>query len=112
MPTYFFGYIFVSISRTQDQMEDTAFHLSSFISSFAKIIEELDSVDETSIEHLERVIGTLFMIFPQLYKPQRKSYYRSMAKLCVALYPKGTSLKVLFSRIGRCSYYVYCLYHN
>jgi hypothetical protein len=48
------------------ELEDTVAHLSSFTASFANIILELDSLDESYMENLERMVGTIFMTFPQV----------------------------------------------
>jgi hypothetical protein len=83
-----------------EQLEDTIVHLASFISSFANIIMQLDSVDEGYIENLERVVGTLFIIFPQLYPHQRTAHYYALSRLFIALFAKQGSLKTLLSRVG------------
>ena len=58
------------------QAEEIGSHLASFLFSFANIILQLDKFDELFIENLEKVIGALFMSFPQLFEAQRKLHYR------------------------------------
>jgi len=58
------------INSSPDHIDDTIHHLSGFILSYANIILELDpeDIEESYLDHLERVIGAFFIIFPQLYK--------------------------------------------
>lgn len=81
-------------------MDDTILHLSSFISAFANIMLELKELEDSYIEHLERLIGTFFIIFPQLHLAQREKYFAAVARLLVSLYSKGSTLHNLLSRIG------------
>ncbi len=81
------------------QVEDTISHLPSFIASFANILLELNEVDDTYVDHLENVIGTFFLVYPQLYDVKRWSYYMAISRLFVALYSKGSALQNLLSRI-------------
>ncbi len=53
-------------SSGEAELEETVSHLSSFTSSFANIILELDSLEESYIDNLEKMVGTLFMTFPQV----------------------------------------------
>src|ERR1700722_19278718 len=81
-------------------MEDTISHLANFMSSFANIILQLDSVDEGYIDSLERIIGTLFIIFPQLYPHQKIAHYFAISRLFISLFFKHASLQTLLSRVG------------
>jgi DNA-dependent protein kinase catalytic subunit len=80
-------------------VEDTISHLPSFIASFANILLELNEVDDVYVDHLENVIGTFFLVYPQLYDVKRWSYYMAISRLFVALYSKGSALQNLLSRI-------------
>lgn len=81
-------------------IEDTIAHLPSFIQAFASVISELSSLDASYIHHLERVLGALFLIFPQLFPAQRENVYAVLGDLLVVLYSKGGALKTLLSRVG------------
>lgn len=81
-------------------MEDTILHLSSFINSFANILLELKEVEDSYIDHLETILGTFFVIFPQLYSVQRDKYYLAVSRLLVSLYSKVSALRTLLSRVG------------
>ena len=78
---------------------DISSHLGGFISSFADIILQLDSLDDTHIENLEKILGAVFMVYNRLSYYQRVSYHASISRLFIALYSKGSSLQVLLSRI-------------
>lgn len=69
------------------------------MTAFAKIILQLDSVEDSFIDTLERTVGTLFIIFPRLQKPQRESYMSAFSMLLGALHAKG-SLRSLLGRTG------------
>ena len=92
-------------------MDDTIFHLSSFINSFANILLELNEVEDSYIDHLETVIGTFFVIFPQLYVVQREKYYLAVSRLLVSLYSKVSALRTLLSRIGKDLFPSYSFYY-
>jgi hypothetical protein len=80
-------------------MDDWHGHLGSLMTSFANIILQLDAIDESYIDAIERTAGFLFMIFPQLHMSQRKSHLIAFSKLLSALFLKK-SLSALLSRIG------------
>lgn len=52
------------------------------------------------MENLERILGTLFLVFPQLFPYQKEFCYSALRNLFLALYGKGTALRDLISRIG------------
>jgi len=58
------------ILSSPDHIGDTIQHLSGFILSFANILMELNTseIEEHYLDHLEKAIGSFFIIFPQLYK--------------------------------------------
>lgn len=62
---------------------------------------QLDSIDETQIEQLERIIGVWFDLYPKLWPRQRFGYNRCLARLFGSLYTKGPVLKILISKIGK-----------
>lgn len=82
-------------------MEDTISHLPSFMNSFASIILELDEVDESHLENLERIVGTFFRVYPRLFDYQRQQHYEVLARLFISLFSKGSSLQRLLSRISK-----------
>ncbi len=86
--------------RSQDQMDDTILHLSSFINSFANILLELNDFEDSYLDHLETILGTFFIIFPQLYSVQREKYYLAISRLFISLYSKTSALRSLLSRVG------------
>lgn len=79
--------------------EETIEHMPSILAAYANIISELPEVDDTCIDSLERIIGTFFLVYPQLYEHQRYSNYKSIARLFVSLHAKSASLQTLLSRI-------------
>lgn len=81
-------------------MEDTISHLPSFMNSFASIILELDDIDESYLDNLERIVGTFFRVYPRLFDYQRQQHYQVFSCLLVSLFSKGSSLQRLLSRIS------------
>jgi DNA-dependent protein kinase catalytic subunit len=79
--------------------EETIEHMPSILGSYANIITELPEVDEVCIDALERILGTFFLVYPQLYELQRFANYRSIARLLLSLHSKGAVLQTLLSRI-------------
>lgn len=105
-----------------DGVEDAVSHLPNFITAFANIFLELDVSSASSttssdsataddehkiapslmsyVDHLERLVGTFFISYPQMYEHQRYPNYLALARLFVALYLKGPmALRVLLTRI-------------
>ncbi len=64
------------------------------------MISEVKELEMTHLENLERIVGTLFLVFPQLFPYQKESCYGVLRNLFVSLYGKGTALRDLFNRIG------------
>lgn len=93
-------------------MEDTILHLSSFINSFANILLELKEVEDSYIDHLETILGTFFVIFPQLYSVQRDKYYLAVSRLLVSLYSKVSALRTLLNRVGMYIYIDFFLFQR
>ena len=73
--------------------------MSSFIGAFANILLQLDTVDEARVDHLERIVAAVFRYFPTLWPKQQQAHYYALSRLLIALYSKGSSLKMLLSRV-------------
>ncbi len=105
--------------RSAEQAEESTHHLASFISSFANMLQVLGraallsiaflaliclqhvpDIEDTQLEHLCSLLGAVFRVFPQLYDTQRFTHYAAIARLFVALYPKGAALQTLLSKIS------------
>jgi hypothetical protein len=70
------------------------------MNAFASIILELDEVDESHLDNLEKIVGTFFRVYPRLFEYQKQQQYEVLSRLFVSLYSKGSSLQRLLSRIG------------
>src|SRR5690606_10985606 len=88
-----------STENTLIDGEETIEHLPNFINALANIFFEVEEIDEYCINHVERIVGTFFLVYPQLYDYQRWENYRSLTRLFISLYTKGTMLQKLLSRI-------------
>jgi len=80
--------------------DEATYHMSSFLSSYANILLHLDQVDSLYIDHLARVIGSIFAYFPTLWPKQRIAHYFAISRLFTALYSKQSALQTLLSRVG------------
>lgn len=110
-------YCLFTIFGIGDSVEDSVSHLPNFITAFANILMELDTSDIAEggsdevpssssnsmmsyVDHLERLIGTFFIAYPQMYDHQRWPNYIAMTRLFVALYTKAPmALRTLLTRI-------------
>ncbi len=63
------------------------------------IIYRVDRIEDSFVDHLEKAVIEVFQIFPFLPKKYRKSYYRALAKLLLALSSKGSAYRTLLKRI-------------
>jgi hypothetical protein len=81
-------------------IDETIMHLPSFVSAFANFVRELDVVDETSLEKLDRIIVQVFIIFPHLHRHQRNRYFKALRRLLFSVYLKGTALRQLMGRVS------------
>ena len=50
-----------------DRIDDIVHHLPSVLSSFASMLLYLPDIEDSYIDQLESLIGTFFIIYPQLY---------------------------------------------
>lgn len=88
-----------SVGASGIDAEETIEHMPSILAAYANIIGELPEIDDTCIDSLERIIGTFFLVYPQLYEHQRFSNYKALSRLFVSLHSKSSSLQTLLSRI-------------
>lgn len=79
--------------------EETMEHLPNIITAFSNLFFEIEEIDDVYIDNLEKIIGTFFLVYPQLYEYQRIQNYRAITRLFVSLYTKGTMLQKLLSKI-------------
>jgi DNA-dependent protein kinase catalytic subunit len=91
------------------EMEETVSHLPNFLTAFANIFLELEALDNSYLDHIERLIGTFFLVYPQVYEYQRAPNYEAVSRMFVALYSKGSFLQILLSRISTSWVFGYCL---
>ncbi|KAL9649605.1 hypothetical protein ABK040_003282 [Willaertia magna] len=89
------------LTRSQEQLEESVSHIPSFLSAFANIILELESVDSWVMDYLEKITGILFLVYPKQYLFPKYKYanYCALVKLLVALYLKRDALNVFLDRI-------------
>jgi hypothetical protein len=83
-----------------EQLDETSFHLPSFINGFATTILFMDTVEEVYIDHFEKLVGAVFVFYPQLRWAQKQQYAKALSRLFTALYAKGSALQDLLSRIS------------
>lgn len=86
---------------SDDQADEAIHHLASFIASFANMLQHVPDIEEAQIEHLFSLMAAVFSIFPQLHDSQRRRQYDAIARLFIAIYPKGSALQNLLSRISK-----------
>lgn len=65
------------------------------------VSSQMDTIDESQIEQLERIVGMWFDLYPRLWPRQRFGYNRALSRLLGALYSKGSALRSFLSKIGK-----------
>ena len=77
-------------------------HLPSFLNAFANIILQLNHVDETHLDHLEKLTSAVFVYYPQINISRGLviEYNRALSRLLLGLYSSGAALQALLSRVG------------
>ncbi|EFC47806.1 DNA dependent protein kinase catalytic subunit [Naegleria gruberi] len=89
------------LTRSQEQLEESVSHIPSFLSAFANIILELDTIDSWILDSLEKISGILFLVYPKqyLFPKYRYANYSAFVKLLIALYLKERALSSFLDRI-------------
>jgi DNA-dependent protein kinase catalytic subunit len=80
-------------------LEEKIYHLPSFLTSLASIVNEIVDVTGDFLGSLERLVVLLFEHFPRLGPAIRFSAYKAMNILLATLAQKGALLKALVSNI-------------
>ena len=96
---------YFSSAMFQDSEDETADesinHLSSFIDAFASILHHLnqdDDVEDAILEPLEKLMGTLFKLWPRMFRVQRGACRLAVARLFSALFTRGAVLETFLER--------------
>jgi DNA-PKcs, N-terminal/Phosphatidylinositol 3- and 4-kinase/DNA-PKcs, CC5/DNA-dependent protein kinase catalytic subunit, CC1/2/DNA-dependent protein kinase catalytic subunit, CC3/FAT domain/FATC domain len=71
----------------------------SFITSYALIIDELDTADASVLRFLSVMIGRLFLVFPNIVGRHRIENYRALTHLFTVLHRKGAIFKQLLEQV-------------
>ncbi len=105
-----------------DEVTKAVKHFPSFLSSYALIINELPSVDPSTVRYLSSMIGTgtlrcgclaffsvltarcflgrLMLVYPQMYSKHRRFNCVALTRLFVVLKRKGSALQQLLDNFG------------
>ena len=89
------------LSSDFEQLDETAYHLPSFITAFSNMLLLVDIVDDQHIEYLEKLISAVFVFYPQLHAAQQTRYSYALSRLFTSLFSKGSALDDLLSRTGK-----------
>lgn len=99
--TKLFEFVDRFLSSDFEQLDETAYHLPSFIIAFSNMLFLIDAVDEQHIEYLEKLVSAVFVFYPQLYGSQLYRYANAISRLFTCLFSKGSSLDELLSRTSK-----------
>ena len=83
-----------------EQLDETAYHLPSFIIAFSNAMLFMDNVEENHIDYLEKLVSAVFVFYPQLHSHKRDQFAPALSRLFTCLFSKGSALKELLSRIS------------
>ena len=88
--------------RSQQDLIEAVRFIPSFFVAFANLVLEIDQVDSTIIDELEKITGIMFLVYPRqfMFSKIKEETYNSFIMLLSALYLKGSALEAFLSRIG------------
>eukprot|EP00698_Gefionella_okellyi_P020660 TRINITY_DN6517_c0_g2_i1.p1 TRINITY_DN6517_c0_g2~~TRINITY_DN6517_c0_g2_i1.p1 ORF type:complete len:3836 (-),score=923.59 TRINITY_DN6517_c0_g2_i1:17-10561(-) len=74
----------------REQMQEAARFIPAFLTSFARIVQHLDAVDETVVAALQRVMSTLFLLYPHEPRSKwRSAVVDAVSRLLMSLHARG-----------------------
>lgn len=81
-------------------LEDGVHHLGTLLISLSHLIQQVDQLEDSHLQYLEKIVGSIFWYFPSLFPTHRYIYYRGISQLFIALFCVGQVFESFLHRIS------------